>query len=635
MAVLSALLLFSSRCGSTSLHFSQSSDRPLAYYRAPAPYQEAGKARLNSVIITSRPFSIGEEHNLTSRSNADAITTPEPQWRRQHFFTSTSTTTTRPRLTTQIPHYSIDCANGKSCSETININSTPNPTFKPYSQEELEKFINDYAASKQNSGKHHASNDTNTHVVKISSSRNNNKNYHDNKNKELAEVEPAVEPTNRLASLHLDEDDDPDAVTIDGKSRPHWSLIQAQHHNHPYDDREGWVTLEAIPWSTSKISKWQSHNSGNKRPQWTTFPKPLNNYDTRPPNQDWPSKPWDRPQYNDRPNDWKHEKPIKPLYLIGNRPVDENWSQDTTHKPLIHLERPVGDYDYKPVGDYDYNKPSQGHNQQWINSNSPDIITDGAPENWPISNRPGSPGGPGGPGSFKPWSQSEGDYSHHQDHYDEDYKHEPNRRPPTSVTYHDGGKPHTHPDSGEGEWVLLSSTKGYSLPIRHHSYQRAITFNPKPISSTRAVKLTVLPALNGTANMTTSHGGLLEVESTFQSVEDAQRDEAFKRLEANDTKVAQPVRLVSRPISKRGSGRAVLAAVGAGMLPATMALLVPMMLGRKKRSTVQPIANFTTAMPTVQQYNLPRLNSRKEDGKRWKVKKRIVRRKKVVHKVQQ
>jgi hypothetical protein len=111
---------------------------------------------------------------------------------------------------------------------------------------------------------------------------------------------------------------------------------------------------------------------------------------------------------------------------------------------------------------------------------------------------------------------------------------------------------------------------------------------------------------------------LLEVESTFQTVDEAQRDDAFKRIE-NDTKPV-PVRLISRPIKPKDNGRAVLAAVGAGMLPATMALLVPMMLGRKRRSTLVPNMNVTATMPTIQDYTLPKLNNRKENGKKWKIK---------------
>jgi len=588
LSLLTLLLLSQSTCFSTTLHFSQSSDRPLALYRAPAPYQEAGKARLNSVIITSKPFSIGnQQNNKTTHSSLN------PQWRRELLVTSSnpstaSSATIHPRLSAHIPHYSIDCINGKSCSETININSTASPTFKPYSQDVLEKFLNDYAGSILNTTKQSSKNEK-TYFANLGN--NYNRNFTDSNSKDLTAVESSLEATNRLANLYLDDEDEQDSVSIDGKSKAHWSLVNAQHHNHPYDDRDGWVTLDAVPWSSSKISKWQSSYTGNKRPNW----------DSRPPtqefNSDKPSKPWERPQYSDRPTDWKPDKPLRPQFLVNNRPADDTWSQESGHKPLLHLERPVGDHSYKPT---------YAHHQQWITSNHPDIITEGTPENWPVSvNRPA------GAGSFKPWPSQETDYTYSQHPYDESYKYEANRRPPTPVVYHDGGRPQNYPASGEGEWVLLSSTKGYSLPIRHHSHQRALTLNPKPITSTRSVKLTVLPPLNGTTNITTSHGGLLEVESTFQSVDEAQRNDALKKTK-NDTKLV-PLRIVSTPIRKTGSGSAVLAAVGAGMLPATMALLVPMMLGRKKRSTLEPnVKENITARP-VQGYVLSKFNNRNED----------------------
>jgi hypothetical protein len=70
--------------------------------------------------------------------------------------------------------------------------------------------------------------------------------------------------------------------------------------------------------------------------------------------------------------------------------------------------------------------------------------------------------------------------------------------------------------------------------------------------------------------------------------------------------------------------------VGAGILPATMALLVPMMLGRKKRSTMVPNMKVTATMPAIPDYALPKLNNRKENGKKWKVKNRVEMGKKIV-----
>lgn len=173
--------------------------------------------------------------------------------------------------------------------------------------------------------------------------------------------------------------------------------------------------------------------------------------------------------------------------------------------------------------------------------------------------------------------------------------------------YHDdddGHRPGFSSDS-DGKWVLLSSTKGYSVPQphRHRSYQRALTFDaksPESVSSHRTVRLTVLPALDNSTNMTTSHGGLLEVESSFQTVDEAQREHAAKmmkleKIAATNASKAAPlrsgnsrsgeVRIFTTAPSGDKTKQAVLAAVGAGMIPATMAMLLPMVLGRKKRST--------------------------------------------------
>lgn len=92
--------------------------------------------------------------------------------------------------------------------------------------------------------------------------------------------------------------------------------------------------------------------------------------------------------------------------------------------------------------------------------------------------------------------------------------------------------------------------------------------------------MTVLPSLNGN-NTTTSHGGLLEVEKTFKTVDESQKE--FAAAEKLSVLIKKPLRrqTVSRP-----SNAAVLAAVGAGMLPATMGMMLPIMLGRKKRSSV-------------------------------------------------
>lgn len=71
------------------------------------------------------------------------------------------------------------------------------------------------------------------------------------------------------------------------------------------DERNGWVTLEAIPWSKSKISKWQA-NTNPQRP--------------------WPEmKIWNKPN-SEKP--WDPNRPSRPAYvnnepwLVHNIPVN-------------------------------------------------------------------------------------------------------------------------------------------------------------------------------------------------------------------------------------------------------------------------------------------------------------------------
>lgn len=62
------------------------------------------------------------------------------------------------------------------------------------------------------------------------------------------------------------------------------------------DDRNGgWVTLEAIPWSKSKISKWQANPSSQ---------------------QSWPDTKWDKPM-SGKPHSSEHSS--RPYYE-NNKP---------------------------------------------------------------------------------------------------------------------------------------------------------------------------------------------------------------------------------------------------------------------------------------------------------------------------
>ncbi|KAL6267437.1 hypothetical protein P5V15_000513 [Pogonomyrmex californicus] len=355
-----------------------------------------------------------------------------------------------------------------------------------------------------------------------------------------------------------------------------------------YEDRNGWVTLEAIPWSKSKISKWQA-NPSTQRP--------------------WPEiKPWDKPSVKP----WASDFTIRPTYENNKPWYDKpkpNWS-DSNEKPW---QKPISRPPYRPDDTSNQAQKWPPERPSW-NKYDPhrpnsDIITDDRPSNFPSTwSRPQT---------SKPSYQfidrfSEKDQSGDGSNW-HDYpsKYEQDRPRPTLITerpnfshyQYVNNHPPSHPASGDGQWVLLSTNRGYSKS-RQRSIKIDAINSAEPferinttgrgngdkdeapavavMTSKRQVRLTVLPSINGT-NTTTSHGGLLEVEKTFKSVEQSRKEYEMKKL------MAVPNILKKRPIrhttlsSNQPSSSAVLAAVGAGMLPATMAMMIPMMLGRRKR----------------------------------------------------
>lgn len=95
---------------------------------------------------------------------------------------------------------------------------------------------------------------------------------------------------------------------------------------------------------------------------------------------------------------------------------------------------------------------------------------------------------------------------------------------------------------GDGHWVLLSSTKGYSVPSRQRSFGRSLNIDEaaaavpvktkiekraRPLSARRSIKLTVLPKDGLTV---TSHNGMIEREATHQTVEEAHREHLSRMM---------------------------------------------------------------------------------------------------------
>ncbi|XP_053696729.1 uncharacterized protein LOC128744015 [Sabethes cyaneus] len=335
---------------------------------------------------------------------------------------------------------------------------------------------------------------------------------------------------------------------------------------HPWNSKDGWVTMEAVPWSESKVSKWHSssnknngirqHNSYQSNGQWAGDdseemlyrPKPSYSSITSPPSNNF---------YSSADDDY-----VDSLYA-SNRPAEEKPSKpvfdsfyNRRYKPSEDYVRKTSQYNPDYSGDswYDHGFKKPTDSNKILHSQSGDIITDGRkPQFPPLSS----------PQLYQQQQQSNKDRYH----------------------------PQSYPDSGNGEWVLISTTKGYQYPRRHG--QRAISFQPAALSH-KSVKLTVLPMKNS-LDMTTSHNGLIEVASSTQTVEQSFKEQQNKNSQqstALQTTTVAPVKrkrrltpqisLIHRDSAAQDTS-AVLAAVSAGMVPATLAVLAPMVLGRRRR----------------------------------------------------
>jgi hypothetical protein len=353
-----------------------------------------------------------------------------------------------------------------------------------------------------------------------------------------------------------------------GKIYTTWNKLKVKQHKHPYDDKDGWVSLEPVAWSTSKISKWKP-NVKKQKPNIASW----NEDDDRFPNDDrytsyhenangysYSQKPsMSRPGFiNNKlhtPIEYDSEVPSRPSWnkLHQQSTYPSSWSPDEGRRP------------HKPNCDSENNNPNDDSVYYEI---SDSVVTDNRPTHFP--------------------------YEYEALHQSTNQK-RPIRRP-TQVVY--AGTPeldtdrNTRPPHGDGQWVLLSTTKGYRSKKRQRSMKLTTPADDRSdqygsMTSHQAVALTVLPVDNAHTNMTTSHGGLLEVEKSFKTVEESKRDMDKK----HDLNVAatqyRPIktRVIRRKIGTNNvpDSSTILAAVGAGMVPATMAMVVPMMLGKRRR----------------------------------------------------
>lgn len=275
----------------------------------------------------------------------------------------------------------------------------------------------------------------------------------------------------------------------------------SNNFHHPYNKNNGWVTLEAIPWSKSKVSKWQSsvkpysnQNSYNYQGSNSNNHNNNNNGNNNVYNR--PSRP---PPYNfEEDNDddeYYNQKPQRPSYQ-NNHFYGAGSSSSSSHI------RPPSDSSYPPQSSHSSShhhsssSSFNGNNNNNNNNNNydndyrpnrpyqPEIITDNRPSNFPNQQEP-------------PSSYGQNDYSHNRPQYDNRPDSRPDTRPDNrpdhrpsrpqndyqysgSQNYNhysnkDGPHPLSYPTAGgDGEWVLVSTTKGYQFPKRNG--QRAMLF---------------------------------------------------------------------------------------------------------------------------------------------------------------
>ncbi|XP_076288249.1 uncharacterized protein LOC143212872 isoform X2 [Lasioglossum baleicum] len=324
-----------------------------------------------------------------------------------------------------------------------------------------------------------------------------------------------------------------------------------------YEDRNGWVTLEAIPWSKSKISKWQA-TATTQRP--------------------WPeAKPWEKPGMG---KPWASDYAVRPIYennkpWYQEKPTEKPWQKPTPRPPYYPDKNEENQAQKWPPERPSWNKYPDRPNS--------DIITDNRPANFPSNwNRPPQPTKP----SYQfidRYSDKNQAEENNNDWHDFPNRYEDRPRPTTerpgfSQYQYVNNHPQSYPGNSDGQWVLLSTNRGYSK-----SRQRSIKIDSSPsvngtkivgvrkedhdpaiavMTSKRQVRLTVLPSLNGT-NTTTSHGGLLEVEKTFKSVDQSRKEYEMERQTLPAFLKKRPIR---NTLGNQPSNSAVLAAVGAGPL---------------------------------------------------------------------
>lgn len=371
-----------------------------------------------------------------------------------------------------------------------------------YSPVLLKKFVKEYTEKLKN-----ADVGTKNAIQEIGEKINNQNSKNDNNNEsDELEKDDKVEEKYNFNSFN-------DRNDGNKRRRPTLSSSSSSSGN-SYKDRDGWVTLEAVPWSSSTVSKW--HAYGNNKHDDRRRPSSNSGYHSSHNDRLYSSGSSKFPYHDDSDDDNYYSRP-KPTNIDrdGEPNVFSAWTKPQNLGRPLRPQYNYGDSSAFSSGGSDkfYDRPS--HERPW----SDDIITDHRPSNFPGQS-----------------SSNSNYYNNNRDTEDRYSALASN----THSTYQ------SKPTEGNGEWVLISTTKGYQIPggRRQHgkramslSHSAATTINIPQVVAHKAIKLTVLPPLevnskNSTfstdnihpnrdkTTMTTSHGGLIEVDSNLQTVDE-------------------------------------------------------------------------------------------------------------------
>lgn len=383
------------------------------------------------------------------------------------------------------PNDSLDSRNEYKVNGAATVNGVGIKKLV-YSPALLKKFVKEYTEKLKN-----ADTKTKNAIQEI------HEKIHGNKNEEDIEPEKDSEPEQKYNynSFHDNFNRRPTSASSSSQKDP-----------------SGWVTLEAVPWSSSSVSKWHAHDTkkydDRRRPTFSSTAS-----------HDRPYSGGSRPNnfpYDDDEDDY-YNRP-KPANIDRNsRPnVFSTW---TKPQSLARPQRPQYDYGQsESLRDKFYDRPSSG--RPW----NDEIITDNRPSDFPDTENYDS--------HRHPYNHNN---NNHNEGYERDHYHSSTSNSHSAYT--------SRPNEGNGEWVLISTTKGYQVPNnrRQHgkrsmSMSAPVAMNAAHIVDHKAVKLTVLPAIgsqndgknstfssdavNMKPTMISSYGGMIEVEATNQTVEE-------------------------------------------------------------------------------------------------------------------